>query len=114
MVDQALLPAIDATIRQNEIGNGSPYQLSFACKGKSGASFGFMQGDTNVSSLARNTLTQVLAAAGVDQATSARILAALSCALPNGNPLSGPDTALVNNALSSAAGQPIVDAMEQT
>ena len=113
MVDQALLPAIEATIRQNEIGNTSPYQLSFARKGQSGASFGFMQGDTNVSSLARATLTQVLAAAGVDQGTYDPILAALSHPLPNGDPLSIPDTALVNNALSAPTGRPIVDAMDQ-
>ena len=42
MVDKSLLPAIRETIKQNEIGSRTPYELSYARKGKSGASFGFM------------------------------------------------------------------------
>jgi len=114
MVDLTLIPAIKETVRQNEIGAGSPYQLDFAELGKSGASFGFMQGDTNVSSLARNTLSQVLAAARTAQPDIDRILAALSQALPNGNPLSDADTTAVNTALSSPAGQVLVNGMDNT
>src|SRR4051812_22929089 len=40
-----LTAALKAAVRKNEIGDASPYQLSFARKDKSGASFGFMQGD---------------------------------------------------------------------
>jgi hypothetical protein len=114
MVDVALLPAIRATIRQNEIGNQSPYRLSYAELGKSGASFGFMQGDTNVSALARDTLRQVLTAAAVAPGTVDNILAAVSQPLPHGNPLSAADTDTVNAALSSGAGRPLVDAMDNT
>ncbi|MDE2183569.1 MAG: hypothetical protein KGJ78_11165 [Alphaproteobacteria bacterium] len=114
MVDQALLPAIRETIRQNEIGGQSPYLLSFAKLGKSGASFGFMQGDTNVSALARTTLQQVLAAAGTDPGAISRILEAVSRPLPGGNPLTSSDTDLVNAALNSEAGRPLVDAMDNT
>jgi hypothetical protein len=113
MVDQTLMPAITETIRQNEIGQASPYVVSFARLGKSGASFGFMQGDTNVSPLARQTLQQVLAAAQVAQADAAQILAALSQALPHGNPLSAADTTTTNGALASAEGRALVDRMDQ-
>jgi len=114
MVDQALVPAITATIRQNEIGDASPYVLSFARLGKSGASFGFMQGDTNVSSLARGTLQQVLASAGVGADAITRIMGELSRPLPGGNPLDSDDTATVNAALASQAGRGLVDNMDQT
>jgi len=40
-----LQAAIRFGLRLDEIGGGSPYKLCFAGKGKSGASFGFMQGD---------------------------------------------------------------------
>jgi len=112
MVDQTLLPAITETIRQNEIGDRSPYVLSFAQLGKSGASFGFMQGDTNVSDLARSTLQQVLEGAGVSVADIDRIEAALDQALPNGNPLDDADTSMINAALSSEEGQALVDQMD--
>jgi hypothetical protein len=110
MVDSSYLPAIKETIKQNEIGNGSPYALSYARKGKSGASFGCMQGDTNVSALARSTLQRVLADATA--AASARILAAVSKPLPGGNPLSAADTTLVNAALAAPPGKALVDAMD--
>jgi hypothetical protein len=45
MVDEMLKPALRVALRLHEIGDLSPYQLGFAGKGKSGASFGFMQAD---------------------------------------------------------------------
>jgi hypothetical protein len=113
MVSQAILPAIRETIRENEIGDQSPYVLSFARKGTSGASFGFMQGDTNVSALARSTLRQVFGTSGVDPDAVDRILNAVSRPLPNGNPLSISDTAIANAALGSASGRVLVDAMDE-
>jgi len=112
MVDTSLLPAIKETIKQNEIGNKTPYELSYALKGKSGASFGFMQGDTNVQPLARDTLKKALGAAGASSAAITRIMTAVCQALPHGNPLSAADTKLANDALSSAAGRKLVDAMD--
>ena len=53
MVDPDLIPAIKEAIKQNEIGDQSPYKLSYARLGVSGASFGVFQGDTNVSDVAR-------------------------------------------------------------
>jgi hypothetical protein len=112
MVAQQFIPAIRETVKRNEIGSDTPYKLGFAKKGTSGASFGFMQGDTNPQPDARNTLRAVLAAAGQAQDFIDRVLAALSRALPNGNPLSAADTAAVNAALASDAGRPLVDAMD--
>jgi hypothetical protein len=89
MVEQALLPAIEKTIQENEIGGGSPYVLDFARKGKSGASFGFMQGDTNASQQASHTLAKVLAAAEVAQRTIDRIIGVLGKPLPGGKPSPG-------------------------
>jgi len=112
MVDSAFFPAIRAAIKENELGDASPYCLSYARLGQSGASFGIFQGDTNVNPLARSTLSAVLNAAGLDDATVAGILAAVSRPLPDGNPLSPDDTRLANAALDSTVGQPIVDRMD--
>ena len=60
MTDPAMLPAIKASIRANEIGSQSPYKLSFAKKGNSGASYGVFQNDTYANRTALTTLTQIL------------------------------------------------------
>ncbi len=72
-----------------------------------------MQGDTNVSGLARDVMQKVLSAGGADAATAQRIVAARSRPLPGGDPLSPADTALVDQSLASAVGRPLVDAMDQ-
>ena len=69
MVDPSLLPAIRAALRENEIGNQSPYVLSYAELGNSGGSFGVFQGDACVDPNARAALKQVLVAANVNAAT---------------------------------------------
>jgi hypothetical protein len=112
MVDTALVPAIKEAVKQNEIGNASPYCLSYARLGASGASFGIFQGDTNVNHTARATLVRVLQAANADSGATNRILAAVSQACPDGNPLSDDDTACANDALSSDAGRALIDAMD--
>ena len=112
MVDTALLPAIHEAIKENELGSVSPYCLSYARLGSSGASFGIFQGDTNVNHNARATLLKALEVAGADTATCNRILAAVSRPCPGGNPLSPEDTKLANDALSSEAGKHLVDNMD--
>jgi hypothetical protein len=112
MVDTALYPAIRAAIKQNELGTASPYCLSYARLGQSGASFGIFQGDTNVNPLARSALADVLNAAGVDTPTADAILAAVSRPLPQGSPLSADDSALVDKALAAGSGQTIVNQMD--
>jgi len=111
MVDAVLVPGIKAAIRANELGTASPYCLSFAGLGQSGASFGIFQGDTNVNATARGVLRQALSTAGVAVGDVARIMAAVSQPCPV-NPLSSADTAAANGALESAAGMALVDAMD--
>jgi hypothetical protein len=112
MVADAMLPAIRKAIQQNELGNASPYRLSFAQLGVSGASFGIFQGDTNVNHTARDVLARALQDAGAPAATISRIMAAVCRPCPDGNPLSRSDTRLANNALDSPAGRELVDAMD--
>jgi hypothetical protein len=114
MVDTALVPAIKSAIKANEIGDASPYVLSYARLGASGASFGIFQGDTNVNHTARATLLKALQANGTDADAVTRIMAAVSQPCPNGNPLSPDDTIAANAALSSDGGQALVDAMDAT
>ena len=52
-IDPAIGPALRAALKENEIGNASPYRLSYAKLGQSGASFGVFQGDTHVNPKAR-------------------------------------------------------------
>jgi hypothetical protein len=111
MPDDALKPGLRAALRQHEIGSNSPYKLLFAAKGKSGASFGFMQGDLAAGQQGvQQTFQEVLAAAGFDAPTIAALLKRLSVHLID-NPLSAEETARVNAAL--LAGQDKVDAMDE-
>jgi hypothetical protein len=112
MVDSSLLPAIRAALRENEIGNQSPYVLSYAELGRSGGSFGVFQGDACVDANARAALKQVLVAANVDSATVTRIVNAVSQPCPNGSPLSPGDQKTADDALDSPKGRSIVDAMD--
>jgi len=112
MVDRALYPAIRAAIKQNELGNASPYRLSYARLGQSGASFGIFQGDTNVNARARQTLTDVLNAAGLAPDAVSAIMTAVCRPLPDGNPLAPDDANMVDAALASDLGRPLVDAMD--
>jgi hypothetical protein len=112
MVDSSLLPGITAALRENEIGDQSPYVLSYAELGQSGGSFGVFQGDCHVQPAAQVALTQALQAAGVNAATITRIVSAVSQPCPNGSPLSPADQQTADNALNSPAGRAIVDAMD--
>jgi hypothetical protein len=111
MVDNAFRPALRAALRCNEIGDETPYQLSFAGKGNSGASFGFMQGDMAVQPVARDTFRAAMAAAGFDPARIDRLVAQLSRHLAR-NPLTPQETHQINAAL--AASSALVDAMDET
>ncbi|HXW25089.1 MAG TPA: hypothetical protein VEK73_10095 [Xanthobacteraceae bacterium] len=111
MVDDAIKPALRAALRCNEIGDESPYQISFAGKGNSGASFGFMQGDMAVQPIARDTFRAALTAAGFDPTRINSLVAELSQHLSS-NPLSQSDTQAINAAL--AASSALVDSMDET
>ena len=112
MVAAELLPAIRQAIHANELGSGSPYCLSYAKFGESGASFGIFQGDTHVNSRALDVLRQVLDASKCDPVVKGRVLTAVTKACPNGSPLTQDDAELCDNALCSDAGKRLVDAMD--
>jgi hypothetical protein len=113
MVGRSLLPAIRVALRENEIGDQSPYVLSYAELGTSGGSFGVFQGDVHADPVAREALTQVLTAANVGPGTIARIVDAVSQPCPNGSPLTPGDQQTADNALASPQGRIIVDAMDE-
>jgi hypothetical protein len=112
MPDDALRPALCATLRYNEISDGSPYRLSFAGKGNSGASFGFMQGDLAAHQpMVIATFQQVLQAANIPQPMIDTLFSRLSVHLVE-NPLTQAQTDQVDAALAASAR--LVDAMDET
>lgn len=109
----ALTRALRLALRTNEIGDETPYQLYFAKKGNSGASFGFTQGDLAAGqAVVRDTFQNVLAAARVAPNQIESLTNRLSVQLTQ-NPLSRAEADLVNEALASDKGQPLVDAMDE-
>jgi hypothetical protein len=112
MIDAAMLPAIKQALKQNEIGNGSPYCMAYARLGGSGGSFGMFQGDVCVNPKAREVLLGILQRAGLPAAIVTRVMAAVSKPCPDGNPLSAADTTVVNDALAAAAGRTAIDTMD--
>ena len=111
MPDDAYKPALRTTLRVHEIGRASPYQLFFAGKAKSGASFGFMQGDLAARQpVVQRTFHQALAEAGVNEADINDLAARLSVHLID-NPLSPAESATVNGALARSS--TLVDAMDE-
>jgi hypothetical protein len=111
--DNNLKAALRTAVRLNEIGDASPYQLSFAGKGNSGASFGFMQGDLAAGQpVAIAAFRQALAAADIPAAKISSLVQRLSAPLIV-NPLDAADTKLVNDALDSPDGRAQVDAMDE-
>lgn len=113
MPSDTVKPGLRTAMRLHEIGDKSPYQLFFAGKGKSGASFGFMQGDLAAGQAeVKATFRAVLADAGVPKGKATTLEAALSVHVIS-NPLSTADTKLVNAALASAQGRAKVDTMDE-
>jgi len=113
MTDPAMLPAIKGAIKENEIGSGDPYSLSFAKKGNSGASFGIFQNDTAANSQALDALQSILQAAGLPDAQVQRIIGLVGQPCPD-DPLSTDDEAAADAALGSDAGKQAVDALDGT
>jgi hypothetical protein len=110
-MEAKLRTAIDAALRLHEIGSGDPYRLSFAAKGRSGASFGAFQGDVSANPRARSTLRAILKAAGVTPQRATAILKRLATKTA-ANPLSPADQQTVAAALAAPAGRAAVDAMD--
>jgi hypothetical protein len=107
---QALDPALRAALRLHEIGTASPYRLFFAGKGKSGASFGFMQGDLAAGQPeVTKTFHDSLAAASFQEGQISSFTQQLSVHLIK-NPLSLSDTNSIDAAL--LASRTLVDTMD--
>lgn len=112
MIDQTVTRALKVALRRHEIGNASPYRLFFAGKGKSGASFGFMQGDLAAGQPeVQRTFRAVLVRAGIAPEGISSFVRRLSVHLIK-NPLDTGETQLVNSALKSASD--LIDAMDDT
>ena len=110
MVDDTLKPALRAALRCNEIGDETPYQLDFAAKGDSGASFGFMQGVLAEHPIARDTFRAAMAAAGIPQSKIDTWVTKLSRHVSH-DPLSASDTREIDAALKAHSA--LVDAMDE-
>jgi hypothetical protein len=112
MPDDAIKPALRAAMREHEIGSHSPYEISFAAKGKSGGSFGLMQGDLAAHQpVVQQTFRQAMAAAGMPQDKIDDLVQRLSVHVIQ-SPLSGMEEHDVDAAL--LASSPLVDAMDDT
>lgn len=114
MPDSSFDPAFICALREHEIGNTTPYKISFAKLGRSGASFGSLQGDLySGPAYVKTTFRQVLWVGGVGpQEVIDGLLARLSVQL-RADPLGSEEEAAIDRALSSAAGRPLVDAMDE-
>ena len=111
MPDEALKPALRKALRVHEIGDDTPYRLTFAGKDHSGGSFGFMQGDLAAGqSEARQTFQAALQAANFSNAEINDILAKVGVPV-HSNPLSAALTARIDAAL--LASRDLVDQMDE-
>lgn len=104
--------ALRAAIRHHELGGASPYCLSYARLGSSGASFGIFQADTHASADALATLRSLLYAGGMDSATIERIAMALREHCPNGCPLTKQDADAVATVMDSPGAKKLIDEMD--
>jgi hypothetical protein len=110
-VNAKLRTAIQTALRLNEIGDSSSYRLSFASKGKSGASFGAAQGDLAAGQpVVTDTFEDALTAGGFTPGEIQQFLAVLSVPLIR-NPLSLSDTQRIDAALLNS--KSLVDAMDE-
>lgn len=111
--DNDLKAAFRAAVRHNEIEHDTPYGLSFAGKGESGANFGFMQGDLAANQPeVKAAFRRALAAATFPDEKISSLIQRLSVHLSK-NPLSDGDAKEVNDALNAPEGRAQVDAMDE-
>lgn len=112
MFDADTLSTIRNAIRLHEIGDRSPFRLSFAGLCNGGGSFGVYQGGAHADQpRIADYLRRILKGHGLPAPTIARIVIAVS-APGIENPLSDADTAAVNNALASPEGRALVTEMD--
>jgi hypothetical protein len=112
MPDDAIKPALRAALRYNEIGDRTPYEISFAQKGNSGGSFGFMQGDLAAGQpIVHTTFRSCMATAGMPQGTIDDLVRRLSGKGIGPNVITPSETQQINAALQ--ANRALVDAMDE-
>jgi hypothetical protein len=111
MVAENIKRGLRVGLRVHEIGDATPYQLFFAAKGKSGASFGFMQGDLAAGQKdVTKTFKKAMQVAGMQGTVIDNLVARLSMHLIS-NPLSSKETLSVNAALQASSD--LVDQMDE-
>ncbi len=112
MPDEAIKPALRAALRFNEIGDRTPFEISFARKGNSGGSFGFMQGDLAAGQpIVHTTFRRCMTAAGMPQATIDDLERRLSGNGIGPNVITPGETQQINAALQASSA--LVDAMDE-
>jgi hypothetical protein len=110
-----LQTALRAAVRHHEIGDDpdAAYKLSFAEKGRSGASFGFMQGDLGQNQQeVKDAFHRALKADNVLDTDISRIMESLSGQVTSTS-LSNEDKIRVNKALNTQEGRKLVNAMDE-
>lgn len=105
-----LAAQVRAALRFNEIGDASPYRLSFAGKGNSGGSFGAFQNDCYASSGPRQVLWRALVNVGARRADDITAAASRKC---EASPLSPADQSTADEALAADCNRPLVDALDE-
>ncbi len=112
MPNDAIKPALRAALRFNEIGERTPYEISFARKGNSGGSFGFMQGDLAAGQpVVHTTFRQCMADAGMGQPRIDDLEHRLSRPGIAPNVITPIETRDINTALQTGSAR--VDAMDE-
>ena len=112
MSDANEIACLKTALRAHEIGRDSPYRISFASKGNSGASFGYMQGDLAAGQTeARTAFMTCLTKAGFSKNETDGVMSKLSvhCA---SNPLTPEETRRIDSALKASSD--VVDEMDDS
>jgi hypothetical protein len=110
MPEEKYRPALRRALQVHEIGDKTPYQLFFARKANSGASFGFMQGDLAAGQVVvQKTFHDCLAGENIPGDKIRDLTRRLSGHLTD-NPLGAADNELVTNALKAQSA--LVDEMD--
>ena len=113
MPDDSLKPALRAALRAHEIGDHTPYEISFAQKANSGGSFGFMQGDLAAGqAIVHSTFRRCMAAAGMAEAVITDLEHRLSTKGAKPTIISANEKQRIDAALQ--ARHDLVDAMDES
>lgn len=111
-MDRIVEEGVRTALKLHEIGDGTPYRLCFARKEKSGASFGFMQGDLAAGQPeVRQAFHSCLKGAGFDDDQVDMLMRRLGVHCPR-SPLDPDEAQRIDEALKT--GKDIVDKMDRS